>query len=153
MSAERFTLDANLLFYAVDATNAGKHARAIAVVERARLADCILILQAVAEFFSAVSRKTAIPVEEAGRIASGWLDLFPVVAADAADLRAAMSAPARARASFWDALLLATAGRAGCATILSEDLQDGASYGGVRVRNPFAGAAIPADIGRLLGLG
>jgi len=37
-----------------------------------------------------------------------------------------------------DALLLATAGEAGCRIILTEDLADGADLAGVRIRNPFS---------------
>ena len=39
--------------------------------------------------------------------------------------------------SFWDAMLWATAARAGVAAILSEDFQDGRVLGGVRFVNPF----------------
>ena len=42
------------------------------------------------------------------------------------------------RISFWDALLVQTARRAGCTTLLTEDLQDGRRFDGIVVRNPFA---------------
>jgi predicted nucleic acid-binding protein len=45
---------------------------------------------------------------------------------------------------FWDALRLASANAAGCASFLSEDLNDGQVYGGVRVINPFRHA--PEDV-------
>ena len=38
---------------------------------------------------------------------------------------------------FWDALLLASAGQAGCSAFLSEDLNDGQVYGEVTVVSPF----------------
>jgi predicted nucleic acid-binding protein len=38
---------------------------------------------------------------------------------------------------FWDALLLASANAAGCDYFLSEDLNDGQTYGRVSVINPF----------------
>ena len=41
------------------------------------------------------------------------------------------------RISFWDAMLWATARRAGCGAILTEDFQDGRLLGGVRFINPF----------------
>jgi predicted nucleic acid-binding protein len=43
------------------------------------------------------------------------------------------------RASYWDALLVATAAGAGCTTILTEDMSDGTVLHGVRILNPFAG--------------
>ena len=48
------------------------------------------------------------------------------------------------RTSFWDALLLASANDAGCEYFLSEDLNDGQTYGAVTVVNPFRHA--PADV-------
>jgi predicted nucleic acid-binding protein len=50
----------------------------------------------------------------------------------------------RYQVNYWDALLLASASQAGCAWFLSEDLNDGQDYGGVRVVNPFRHA--PADV-------
>lgn len=38
---------------------------------------------------------------------------------------------------FWDALIVASAHRAGCQHLLTEDLQDGQEFDGVRVLNPF----------------
>jgi predicted nucleic acid-binding protein len=42
--------------------------------------------------------------------------------------------------NWWDCLIVASAQIQECSTLLSEDMQDGASYGGVIVRNPFASA-------------
>lgn len=39
---------------------------------------------------------------------------------------------------FYDALIIASAQSAGCDLLLSEDLQSGAKFGAVIVRNPFA---------------
>ena len=39
--------------------------------------------------------------------------------------------------SYWDALVVAAAESADCATLWSEDLSDGRVYGSVTVRNPF----------------
>jgi predicted nucleic acid-binding protein len=39
--------------------------------------------------------------------------------------------------SFWDALILAAAERASCATLLTEDMADGQVVRGVRITNPF----------------
>jgi len=39
--------------------------------------------------------------------------------------------------SWWDSLIVGAAQAQNCPLLLSEDLQDGAVYGGVTVRNPF----------------
>jgi predicted nucleic acid-binding protein len=45
------------------------------------------------------------------------------------------------RASYWDALLVATAAEAGCELILSEDMADGTRLSGVEIHNPFGAAS------------
>lgn len=44
----------------------------------------------------------------------------------------------RHRLNWWDCLIVASAQLQACSVLLTEDLQDGANYGGVTVRNPFA---------------
>jgi predicted nucleic acid-binding protein len=43
----------------------------------------------------------------------------------------------RHRLSWWDSLIVAAAQAQNCALLLSEDFQDGASFGSVTVRSPF----------------
>jgi predicted nucleic acid-binding protein len=43
------------------------------------------------------------------------------------------------RIGIWDAVILAAAAEAGCRVLLSEDLQDGFTWDGVTVVNPFSG--------------
>jgi len=43
----------------------------------------------------------------------------------------------------WDAVILSAAAQAGCRLLLSEDLQDGFTWGGVTVVKPFASPRHP----------
>jgi len=92
MSAERFTLDTNLLVYAIDRDAGERHQQAIAIVDRAVEQDCVLTLQVLAELFHAVTRKGKMPIAEASEQVSDWQIMFPVVAADRQALTRAMSA-------------------------------------------------------------
>jgi predicted nucleic acid-binding protein len=58
-------------------------------------------------------------------------DLTLAVLDDALDVKA------RFQLSYWDAAIIAAARASGCTEVLSEDLNDGQDYGGVRVVNPF----------------
>jgi predicted nucleic acid-binding protein len=156
MSADnaRFTLDTNLLVYSVDNAAGDRHLLAREIVDRAVESECWLTLQALGEFYAATTRKGVMPRAEAAAQTADWLELFPTVAASAATVRVAMADATARRASYWDALLLATAAEAGCSIILTEDMSDGAILGGVRVHNPFAGSGeLTAASRRLLGLG
>lgn len=149
----RFTLDASILVYAIHRAEGGKHERAIHILDRAIERDCILTIQALAEFYWVVARKRIVPDREARGQVRDWLSVFPTVSAQATALHAAMSAVAEKRHAFWDAMLLATARDAGCSVLLSDDMQEGASFGGITICNPFLGTSLPPVVARLLGLG
>jgi predicted nucleic acid-binding protein len=63
--------------------------------------------------------------------------VLPVQAAADSDLSAALEAVRAHRLAFWDAMLWASAQRAGVRHLLTEDLQDGFALQGVMFINPF----------------
>ncbi len=136
----RVTFDTNLLVYAADTRAGHRHPPAVALMQRARGAECILCLQSLAEFFYAVTRKRLLTPDAARRWVDDWRAAFPVYAASEECLADAMNAHRRHRLAFWDAMLWATAREAGCRILLSEDFQDGLAIGGLRCVNPFAAA-------------
>ena len=152
-ASERFTLDTNLLVYAIDSAAGIRHQLSCEIIQYAVRLDCWLTLQAVSEFYAAVSRKRIVPPADAAAQAIDWLELFPCAAASNSAVRTALADAAAGRASYWDALLLATAGEAGCVAVLTEDLAGGAELGGIRIHNPFAAAGgLTGPACRLLGL-
>ena len=150
MSAERFTLDTNILVYSIDSEAGIRQRLAQDVIDLALQQDCHLTLQAVSEFYAAATRKRRMPGREAAAQASDWLELFPSIAASPTSIRRALAASAQGLASYWDALLLATAAEAGCVVALTEDLADGMTVEGVRIINPFGSEALTAEALRLL---
>jgi predicted nucleic acid-binding protein len=68
---------------------------------------------------------------------------MPVVIADESCLVDAMDAVAGHSLSFWDAMMWATAKRAGCRLLFSEDGDDGRTLGGVTLVDPFASPQSP----------
>jgi predicted nucleic acid-binding protein len=57
---------------------------------------------------------------------------------DYAAIRAAVGLAGQARISFWDALIVVAAARAGATVLYTEDLNDGQEILGVQISNPFA---------------
>jgi predicted nucleic acid-binding protein len=137
MSVERVSLDANILFYTVDAKAGELQDKAREIVRRAASEDCFLSLQTLCEFFAATTRKGKLTLEQATAQLEDWQTLFPVVAATPASLRLAVRAVAQHNLSFWDAMQWAVAKQAGATLLLSEDLQHERELEGVRFRNPF----------------
>jgi len=152
MSAEWYTIDTNILVYAVDHSEGWKHEIAARIVDASVERPCLLTAQALAEFVSVATRKRKRSVPEAVAQARDWLRLFPVVAADAKALEAAYQAIEARRFGLWDALLLATAGGAGCTLALSEDMQNGRDLAGIVVRNPFVTSDAAATLQARLGV-
>ena len=137
MSAERYTFDTNILFYALDPDAAEKHRVARHLIGSANTARTVLLLQTLGELCNSVRKKRPNHLDQAHRWVQHSTILFDIVSAQPADLLEAIAAQQQHNIAFWDALLWATARRAGCTLILTEDLQDGRILGGVTVRNPF----------------
>ncbi|MEK0083072.1 PIN domain-containing protein [Geminicoccaceae bacterium SYSU G07066] len=130
------TLDADILVYALQADD-DRHGSARAIVARAIAGDCVQTLQSLAECFHALVRERRLPPERARSEVEALRRNLPVEAAAPEDLERAMWAVTRHQLSFWDAMLWATARRAGCRLILSEHVHDGRDLDGVMFVNPF----------------
>ena len=134
----RFTLDSSVLVYAADGRDARRRESAITMVDEAMLGDCTLTPQSLAEFFHAVTRKRLIPRPDAAGQVRRWAALFPITqGADAAAVLTAVEAATTGRFQFYDALLLTTAGAAGCRAMISEDMAAGTELAGVRIVPAF----------------
>jgi len=81
MSRERFSIDTNILVYSIDSDAGEKHSIAVTLMDALVEYDCIITLQALAEFFHAVTRKGKAPISEAQEIVNDWMLLFPIATA------------------------------------------------------------------------
>ena len=148
MSASRFTFDTNVLIHAFGVDDPAKHQRSLTLIERsAELGlDCVLTLQALAEFFRVATAKKAMPLDVAERQVRDLCDLFPVVGADAEALGRAIWAVRHHSFSFWDAMLWATAREHDCAFVVTEDFSHGMALLGVTFFNPFMAGPAPEEL-------
>jgi predicted nucleic acid-binding protein len=126
------------------------HCSTLEILDRAVRRDCVLTLQALAEFFHAATRKRMVARTEAAAQLR-WATAFPTASADPGALWMALEFAADGRLSLWDALLLTTAERYACEIVLSEDMQDGARFGRVTIVDPFVGEVLPGRVVKLLG--
>lgn len=123
------------MVYAYDASAPEKQARALEVISAG---NWVISTQVMQEFFVVVTRRLAEPLDP--HEALGALDdlaLGQVVAIDAALVTAAAVSSLRDQLSFWDAMIVQAARRAGCAEVVTEDLNDGQIIDGIAVTNPF----------------
>ena len=109
MTRQRFSVDTNILIYSIDKDAGPRHEQARALMDALADTDCVLSLQALGEFFHAVTRKAKMPAEEAAALLDDWMELFPVAAADRRTLRDAIGLKSTHAFGFWDAMLVETA--------------------------------------------
>jgi predicted nucleic acid-binding protein len=152
MNASRFAVDSNILVYAADGREPHKQSVALAVIDAGRRLDAWVSTQALGEFYVAATRKLRMPAPAAAAQVKQWTRLFAIARPSASAVLAAVDAAAAGRFSYYDALMLATAEEAGCRAMLSEDMADGASFGGIAVMNPFGRDGVAASVRGLLGL-
>jgi predicted nucleic acid-binding protein len=132
------SFDTNVLVYATAALADDRVSRAQDLLARAmRATTSILLLQSLAEFSNVAIRKARIPANAVKTTIEAWLAVLPVQSADDSDLVLALEAVHAHRLPFWDAMLWASAQRAGVRHLLSEDLQDGFELQDVTFINPF----------------
>ena len=137
MSVERYTLDANILVYALDPTHTTKHAIARGLWEAARDSSCVLTTQTLAEAYNAICRKLPDQRENAYIALLALSTEIPVVSAHVTDFEDAMAAHRARPVHFWDAMLWATAKRHGCKVIVTENMPDRPVVESVAYFNPF----------------
>ena len=131
-------VDTNILLYAVSShpDEVEKSRRAQELLNEVDLALSVQVLQ---EFYVQATRPT-LPGHLSHEVAGAFartLERFPVQEMTTALFHAALAARFRWQISYWDAAIVEAARALGCRTLLSEDLQPGQDFNGVRVHNPF----------------
>lgn len=133
-------VDTNVLVYAYDRDAGTRHETARSLVaDLWRTRDGVLSTQVLQELYVTLTRKVGRPLRRrAARDVVRTYLAWPVHAVQPVDVLAASDLEQRHRLSFWDALIVVAAGRAGATRIVSADFQPGRRLAGVAVENPFA---------------
>ena len=84
-------------------------------------------------------QKVARPMrsEMAAKIISD-LSAWRLYVPDVSDILEAIDIQQRNKLSFWDALIICSAKKLGCVVLLTENLNSGQLYEGIKAQNPFA---------------
>jgi predicted nucleic acid-binding protein len=136
-------VDTNVLVYAHDASEAVRQPVARALVsELWRTRSGALSTQVLQEFYVVATRKfdSPMPRREARDLVDAY-GQWQLVEIDVALIVAASQLEERHSLSFWDALIVEAARRAGATRLVTEDLQSGRRIAGMLIDNPFASTA------------
>ncbi len=132
-------VDTNVLLYAIsrDPEERKKAARANEILSRRDLGLSVQVLQEFYVQATRDSRPDRLTHDQAAALVDSFRR-FPVQETTVGVTLSAMSTRQRFDISYWDAAILEAARALSCDVVLSEDLNDGQDYAGVRVENPFS---------------
>lgn len=135
----RTFVDTNVFLYLYDVGEPAKSRMATQAMRSLESGDVVLSTQVLQEFYWNATRKLepAVSPERAARVVAE-LATYLVVQIDVPLILAAIARSESGQIAMWDALIVESALSAGCERLLSEDLQHGHQFDGLRVENPFA---------------
>jgi len=136
-------IDTNVLAYAEGAGDERRRAAAIELMTRLPESAVILPVQVLAELFRVLVGKLHHPAAQAHEAVLQWSDTFAVRDSTWSALQSALDLSKAHGLSIWDSLILSVAAEQRCRVLLSEDLQDGFTWRGTTVVDPFKQPAHP----------
>jgi predicted nucleic acid-binding protein len=134
----RVALDTNVLAYAEGVNGGAMKRKAMALVARLPVGAALLPVQTLGELFNLLVRKAGRAPAQAREAILSWKDAFSLIETSAEVMLAAADLATHHQLSIWDSVILSAASEAGCRLLLSEDLQEGFTWKGVTVTNPFS---------------
>ncbi len=134
----KIALDTNVLAYAEGINGAERRSAALALIRRLPQEAAIVPVQVLGELFNVLVRKAGKSRSDAREAILSWRDTFPGVETSPEAMLAAVDLATDHQLGIWDAVILSAASQAGCRLLLSEDLQEGFTWAGVTVVNPFS---------------
>ncbi|PBC09232.1 PIN domain-containing protein [Mesorhizobium sp. WSM3859] len=134
----KVALDTNILAYAEGINSVEKRDVVLELLRNVPQETAIVPVQVLGELYNVLVRKAGRSPQTARDALLSWRDAFPVTATTPEVMTMAADLAADHRFGIWDAVILSATSQASCRLLLSEDLQDGFTWGGVTVVNPFA---------------
>jgi predicted nucleic acid-binding protein len=134
----RLALDTNVLAYVEGVNGISRQKTAAEIVAKLPAAETFVPVQVLGELFNVLLRKAKHSPQSAQSVVLKFSDVFQLVETTPAILKTAIDLSAKHGLVIWDAVILAAAASVGCRLLLSEDLQEGFTWSGVTVANPFS---------------
>jgi predicted nucleic acid-binding protein len=133
----KISLDTNILAYAEGANGSAMRDKALDLIQRLPPDAIVLPVQTLGELFNVLVRKVRRRPTRARDAVLSWRDAYPTVETSSSVMVSAMDLASNHDLTVWDSVVLAASAEAECRLLLSEDLQEGFTWRGVTVANPF----------------
>jgi predicted nucleic acid-binding protein len=148
----RVALDTNILVYA-EGVNGDRMRRSATRLLRSIPRQSTLVpVQSLGELFNVLVKKAGRTRRIARARVLNWRNSFTLIETSPAVLLSAADLAADHGFGIWDAIIVSAGAAAGCTILLSEDLQDGFTWQGLTIANPFLPTRHPL-LDALLGTG
>ena len=134
----RVAFDTNVLAYAEGINGKQRRGEALAIIRKLPQDAGVVPVQVLGELFNVLIRKAGKSRIDARHALLSWRDTFSVVETSPEVMLGAADLATDHQLGIWDAVILSAAAQGGCRLLLSEDLQEGFTWAGVTVVNPFA---------------
>jgi len=145
----RVALDTNILVYAEGLGDEARCSAALLLVEQLPGGAVLLPAQALGELSRVLTGKAKRTAAQAREAVLGWADSFEVADSSWPAFQAALDLMVDHKLPMWDALILAVVAENHCRLLLSEDFQNGFTWRGVTVVDPFVAQRSPLLMGFL----
>ena len=139
----RVALDTNVLAYAEGLGDGVRCKLARDLIEQLNPADLILPVQVLGELSRVLTVKMKKIPLDVRDILLNWSDAMSMADTTWGSFQAALDLSVDHQISMWDALILSVAAENQCRLLISEDFQNGFTWHGVTVVNPFEPQAKP----------
>lgn len=131
-------IDTNVLAYAEGVGDDTRRAQAVSLMTRLPEVTVVLPVQVLGELYRVLVGKLHQSPVQAREAVLHWSDAYAVRDSTWGALQSAFDLSATHGLTIWDSLILAVAAEQRCRVLLSEDMQDGFTWHGTTVVNPFA---------------
>ncbi len=139
----KVALDTNILAYAEGTNGSLMRDRALELLRALPHGAVCIPVQVLGELLRVLVGKAKRPATRARDAILAWRDAYATIDTTDSVMVTAADLSAQHGLSIWDAVILAAAAEGDCRLLLSEDLQDGFTWNGVTVANPFAESRHP----------
>lgn len=130
-------IDTNILVYTLDQKNIEKRDMARKIVKKVvESHQPVISTQVIKEFYVVASNKLKADPIIVKNIIHNFHNM-EIVNNDLDLIEQAIDISILSTLSFWDSLIIAAAEKANCEYVLSEDLNSGQNYRGIKLLNPF----------------
>jgi len=130
-------IDTNILLYTLDQKNIEKRDMARKIVKKVvESHQPVISTQVIKEFYVVASNKLKADPIVVKNIIHNFHNM-EIVNNDLDLIEQAIDISILSQLSFWDSLIIAAAEKANCEYVLSEDLNSGQNYRGIKLLNPF----------------